>query len=52
MIKLKFIKKQSRNQIVNDIYKHVNGMKMMFLKVLHIFHLDIVMFVLNRLFLR
>ena len=52
MIKLMFMKKQSRNQIVNDIFKHANGMKMMLLKVLHIFHLDIVMFVLNRLFLR
>ncbi len=50
--KLLFIKKQARDQIVNDILKHGSGMKIMFLKMLHMFHLDVVMLVLNRLFLK
>lgn len=50
--KIFFIKKEARNEIVNQLFSYDNSFKINILKLLHILHLDVIMFVLNRLLLK
>lgn len=50
--KLLFIKNQARSILVKDILNNGNGIKISILKLLHGLHLDIIMFVFNRLLLK